>query len=232
MIAAVFDFLPLWLALPVLLALCALGLIVAAAVLQALVMLAEAAWHGGQRLITVLTLAFVRAGLLIFQWCGMAVLGIAQMLWWGLAVLWERTGGRVLAAVRLRIEALRQRRKLWELWRREFRQDFATFAEFLDAFERGGKQREEPRFDEGSRREERARRDDRRTPPPPDADQKAFAEACLFLGLPTSGFTREELNARFRRQMSRVHPDKGGGHERAVKLNRARDLIMQRRGWT
>lgn len=241
--AALFDFLPLWLALPLLLALCALGLIVAAAAFQASVMLAEAAWHGSLHMTTALTLVFARAGLLTFQWCGMAVLGTAQFLWAMARMAWAHTAERLQAALAVRMRAIRQRARLRDTWQSEFKDEFATFDEFLYAFEHGGKRREErgePRFDDAPPPKpppERPRPSPSPPPsppppPPPDPRQVAYRAACRVLGLPESGFTRQQLITRHRALIQAAHPDKGGSHERAAALNAARDLIKHMKGWT
>lgn len=234
MIDAFFGFFPVWLALPLLLALCALGLIVAAAALQTSLMLAEAAWHGSQRMTNVLTLAFARAGLLAFQWCGMAVLSVAHVLWTLLCIAWTHTAGRVQAALAIRMQAVRQRARLWDTWQNEFKDEFATFEEFVYAFEHGGKrreEREETKFDEGTRDQDPHGKDKgQRRPPDPQA--AAYAAACHLFGLPEAGFTREQLNARYRALMSATHPDKGGSTQRAAALNAARAFIKRQKGWT
>lgn len=233
MIDALFGLLPVWIALPLLLVLCALGLIVAAALFQASVMLAEAVWHGSLRMTNALTLAFARMGVLTFQWCGMAVLGIAQVLRALICAAWDQTARRLCAALLAPWQAVRQRMRLWDTWRREFRDEFETFDDFLYAFEHGGKrreQRDEPKFDAGA---QSGRRDQGEAPkrPPPDPHKAAYAAACRLLGLPESGFTPEQLNARYRALMGAAHPDKGGDTQRAAAINAARDLIKHTKGW-
>ena len=233
--AAVLDFLPLWVTLPLLLISCAMGLIVGAALFRASLMLAEVAWHGSLRMVNALTLAFARAGLLAFQWCAMASLGTAQGLWTLICMSWARTVGRLQAALVARMQALRQRARLWDTWQGEFRDEFATFDEFLYAFEHGGKRREEyeePKWDSSRRGNERQGGGDERKRAPPDPREAAFAAACRLFGLPESGFTRDQLNARYRALMSATHPDKGGSNQRAAAINAARDLIKRTKGWS
>ena len=229
MIAALFDLLPLWVTLPLLLVLCALGLIVAAALFQASVMLADAAWHGSLHMTNALTLAFARAGMFAFQWCGSVVQGVLQILWALIRTAWALTAGRLQAVIVARWRVIRQRAHLRNTWRNEFRDEFATFDEFLYAFEHGGKRRqqhEEPAFDASQPDSEPQGRDEKH--PPPDPQKAAYAAACRLLGLPESGFTREQLNARYRTLISTTHPDRAGSHHRAAAINAARAVLINR----
>ncbi len=117
----------------------------------------------------------------------------------------------------VKVEQRRQREELKRLWRAEFRDQFATFREFLDAFDNGGKS-------PGGGQQEA---------PKTDAKRDAFTAACRLLGLPTSGeFTLQQLNTRFRALMQKAHPDSGGSNEHAARLNAARDLIKKTKGWS
>ena len=44
-------------------------------------------------------------------------------------------------------------------------------------------------------------------------------------------FSRDDLDARFRRVMPGVHPDKGGSEYLARLVNEARSLILKHKGW-
>ena len=54
--------------------------------------------------------------------------------------------------------------------------------------------------------------------------------ACQLLGLPVE-CRQSEFKLAFRRAMLKAHPDKNGSVDAAQKLNRAREIIRQRRGW-
>ncbi|MCB9959693.1 MAG: hypothetical protein H6843_13940 [Rhodospirillaceae bacterium] len=55
--------------------------------------------------------------------------------------------------------------------------------------------------------------------------------AVRLLDLPT-GFDQAALNRAFKRAMQRVHPDCGGSTAQAQRVNLARDLIRDARGWS
>jgi len=44
--------------------------------------------------------------------------------------------------------------------------------------------------------------------------------------------TEEEVKAAYRRKAAEVHPDKGGSHEDAVKVNAAFEAIRRFKGWS
>lgn len=62
----------------------------------------------------------------------------------------------------------------------------------------------------------------------PQRDDYAVALGVFDLAEP---FTREELNARFKRIMQGVHPDTGGSNYLAQQVTDARALILKRKGW-
>jgi hypothetical protein len=233
--SALADFLgvPGWLRIVVMLAMLAMALIVGLAALGALIMLGERAWRGSLALTESLGMFFYNVAMAAFGRLGALLKALARLLWWPVTLAWTYTGLRALDALALKTDAIRQRQQLWQLWRREFRDQFPTFGEFVEAFERGGKPRVEPDFNSGPRREERPKREEPpRPPPPPDPQLVAYAAACRLLGLPESGFTLHELNARYRALIGAAHPDRNGGsNARAAALNAARDLIKRRKGW-
>jgi hypothetical protein len=57
-----------------------------------------------------------------------------------------------------------------------------------------------------------------------------YREAVHLFGL-DEGFDEAGLDSRFRTLMKRVHPDVAGPNDLAMKLNLARTLIKERRGW-
>ena len=213
---------PWWVLLPGAAALGVAMFIVAAALAQAASILARQAWRGCLRLSSALSRMLVQA--VIAFWAGVTLLESAGLLlWWPVASLWARTGERLGAALAGVVEAARQRQQLRQLWRREFSDRFATFEAFLDAFENGGKERQEPGFEEGSDRgsEERAHGgdDNARRPPPPDPPRDdPYQAACRLFGLPETGFTLAALNARYRTLISATHPDRGGSTARAAVI--------------
>ena len=217
------SFLPWWIGLPLLAGGCILTLIVGFAAFRALTIVAERAWLGACDLADSMTGLFVNVTISAFARCVALLQMVVNLLLWPLTILWEHTAVRAHNALALKAEGFRQRQQLWHHWRREFRDQFPTFREFLEAFEGGGKRREEPRFDNEARGGER---------PPSDTQEAAFVAACRLFGLTEAGFTEEQLNARYRTLIRTMHPDKGGNNERAAALNAARDFIKQRKGWT
>lgn len=217
------SFLPWWIGLPLLAGGCILTLIVGFAAFRALAIVAERAWLGACRLADSMTGLFVNVTMCAFAGCVGLLQMLANLLLWPLTFLWEHTAVRAHNVLALKAELFRQRQQLWHQWRREFRDQFPTFQEFLEAFEGGGKRREEPQFDSEAQGGERA---------PPDTQEAAFVAACRLFGLAGSGFTVEQLNARYRALIRTMHPDKGGNNQRAAALNAARDFIKQRKGWT
>jgi hypothetical protein len=242
MTAAVFPWVPEWLRILLTLGLLALGLIVAVAALRAAVIVAEvvsvAVWKGAQRLTVWVS------DLLIRLLMGSAAILVAALLTTarvcGRAA--ARLSARAFAPLALWFESIRQREKLRLLWVEEYRDQFPRFEDFLEAFARGGKPREderqEPRFDDAppgppGRDPPRPRPSPSPPPPPPDAKRLAFIAACRLLGVPESGeFTSQFLGQRYRALISAAHPDRGGNARRAAAINAARDLIKTRKGWT
>lgn len=246
MSAAAFPWVPEWLRIAVTLAMLAVILIVGLAALRAaailLVFTGQVAGEGAERLTTWLSHLLIRLVLAVVAVLSGVLLTIARVFWRMARGLWARTGASMLAPIAVRLEAMRQRRMLRQLWEDEYRDQFPDFADFLDAFARSGKpregEREEPRFDDtpppGSppRREPPRPRPAPTPPPPPDPNRLAFIAACRLLGVPESGeFTPQFLNARYRVLISAAHPDRGGSVQRAAALNAARDLIKSRKGW-
>ncbi len=58
-------------------------------------------------------------------------------------------------------------------------------------------------------------------PPPSNV-----TEALSVFTLP-SAFSKQQLNARFKELMLRAHPDLGGKHDDAIRLNIARDILLK-----
>ena len=217
------SLLPWWIGLPLLAGGCVLTLVVGFAAFRALTIVAERAWLGACHLADSMTTLFVNVTISTFAGCVGLLQMLVSLLLWPLTILWEHTAVRAHNALALKAELFRQRQQLWHQWRREFRDQFPTFGEFLEAFEGGGKRREEPQFDSEAQGGERA---------PPDTQETTFVAACRLFGLAESGFAAEQLNARYRALIRTMHPDKGGNNERAAALNAARDFIKQRKGWT
>lgn len=206
--SAVLSWLPDWLRVLLSLGVIALAAIVAIAALRAAATLGTMALEAGcnyaGRLTNWLTAAFVATGIGVVGVVRIVLLTVAQ------------TARSTVAA---KTASLRRWLKLWRAWRHEFRDDFATFGEFVAAFERGGQPRQKPRPSPPP-------------PPPPDPRQAAYSAACRLLGLPESGLTLPQLKARHRVLISAMHPDrKGGDTERAARLNAACDLIKRTKGW-
>ncbi|WP_079365516.1 hypothetical protein [Hydrogenophaga sp. H7] len=241
MSAAMYPWVPEWLRILLTLALLGLGLIVGVAALRAALIVAEvvsvAAWKGAQRLTVWLSDLLIRLVLGSGVVLAAALLTTARVC--GRAA--ARLCARAFAPIALWFESMRQREKLRLLWEEEYRDQFPRFEDFLEAFARGGKPREEerqePPFDEAPRAKPPPKRDPPRPrpspPPPPDPKRLAFAAACRLMGVPESGeFTPQFLNVRYRALISAAHPDRGGNAQRAAAINAARDLIKTRKGWT
>jgi hypothetical protein len=256
-----FSLMPWWISLPLLAGGCVLTLIVGFATFTALAFLAEQTWHGSVRLTESLAGLIVNLTMTAFDACVSLLKMLVILMLWPLTIVWEYTAVWAYNAVALKTEALRQRRELWHYWRREFRDQFPTFAEFMEAFEGGGQRREEPQFEEELRPDRRGQ-DERKPdkpprpsppsppprpsppsppprprppppPPPPDPQRAAFIAACRVFGLPESGeFTVNDLKTRYRTLISKAHPDRAGHNGAATSINVARDLIKQRKGWT
>ncbi len=237
-----FSLLPWWISLPLLAGGCILTLIIGFAAFTALAFLLEQAWHGSVRLTESLAGLFVNLTMAAFAACVALLQMLVNLLLWPLTILWEYTAVRAHDALALKTEAFRQRRELWHHWRREFRDQFPTFAEFVAAFEGRNEQREEPQFEEdprtdgrepGQRKQDERKQDKPPPPPPPDPQRAAFAAACRLFGLPETGdFTLTDLKARYRTLISKAHPDRAGHSGSATSINVARELIKQRKGWT
>lgn len=241
MSAAEFPWVPEWLRILLTLTLLAVGLIVAVAALRAALVVAEvvgvAGWSGAQRLTVWLSDLFIKFVLGCVAVLGAALLTAARALWW----MARSLAARAFAPMAVWFETLRQRERLRQLWEEEYRDQFPRFEDFLEAFARGGKPREderqEPRFDEAPqpqrKREPPQPRPSPPPPPPPDPRRLAFVAACRLMGVPESGeFTPQYLNVRYRALISAAHPDRGGNAQRAAAINAARDLIKSRKGWT
>lgn len=246
--SAVADFLwvPEWLRLMVTLGALALGLVAGLAALRAaavlLLAVAQAVWEGAQRLTMWLSELFINIVLSVAAAIGATLLTIGLALLVAARNLWARLSARALAPITIWLEATRQRQELRRLWANEYRDQYPRFADFLDAFARGGRPREDerqkPSFEDAPRSSPPPKRDPPRSrpsppPPPPDPKRQAFIAACRVLGVPDSGvFTPQHLNARYRLLISAAHPDRGGNAQRAAAINAARDLINSMKGWT
>jgi hypothetical protein len=57
-----------------------------------------------------------------------------------------------------------------------------------------------------------------------------YADALSLLAL-TEPFTRQDMDARFKKIMQGVHPDTGGSDYLAQQVAAARALILKRKGW-
>jgi hypothetical protein len=67
----------------------------------------------------------------------------------------------------------------------------------------------------------------RSRPLPPSAPDLSEAEARAILGVGADA-TEAEINAAWRRLMSRAHPDQGGTEGLAARVNAARDRLRRR----
>ena len=208
---------PWWITLPVVAVASILATIFVVSLYRALLIVSAAAWKQALLLIAQLTEAIARALFAMARGCGALLRTGGYLLKWPVAALWERTTEPAWEALMVKVERRRQREELKRLWRTEFRDQFATFREFLDAFDNGGKSTGGGQQDA----------------PKADAKHDVFTAACRLLGLPTSGeFTLQQLNGRFRALMQKAHPDSGGSNEHAARLNAARDLIKKTKGWS
>lgn len=208
---------PWWVSLP-LLAVASVGTtILAVSFCRAILIVGVAAWERSLVLVAQLTDVIARGLFAAADGFATLLRAVLYLLTWPVAALWERTAEPAWQALAVKVEHMRQRQELKRHWRAEFRDQFATFREFLDAFENGGK----------SQRKDQQRQEQKAGP-----SHQAFAAACRLLGLPTNGeFTLQQLNARYRALMQKAHPDSGGNHEQATQLNTARDLIKRTKGW-
>lgn len=105
-----------------------------------------------------------------------------------------------------KINAFELERQLRAEYRRNFRTQYRTFAEFKRAY-----------YGEEEK------------PAPKDSTMSA-ADALSMLGL-TDTCTQAELEAKHRALMKKIHPDVGGTDGLAAKLNEARYTIIKSRGW-
>jgi len=105
------------------------------------------------------------------------------------------------------INAIEIERQLRAEYRRNFRHQYRTFAEFKRAYY-GEEEKEAP----------------------VTSARTALAEAFALLGL-EENCTRAELEKQHRNLMKRLHPDVGGTQALAAKVNHAKDLIMKQKGW-
>jgi hypothetical protein len=62
------------------------------------------------------------------------------------------------------------------------------------------------------------------------APRDDYADALSLLAL-TEPFTRQDMDARFKRIMQGVHPDMGGSDYLAQQVTEARSLILKQKGW-
>ncbi|KWT91736.1 MULTISPECIES: hypothetical protein [unclassified Variovorax] len=241
MSAAAFPGVPEWLRIAVTLAMLAVILIVGLAALRAVAILllagAQVAGEGAQRLTIWLSDMLIQLALGAVSMTVAALPTAARAFWWMARDAWARTGARALAPFAVKLEELRQRAALRRVWANEYRDQYPTFAAFLDAFARGGKpradERQEPRFDDAPPQPGPRPSSPPPPAPPPDPKRQAFIAACRLLGVPESGeFTPQLLNARYRVLISAAHPDRGGDVQRAATLNAARDVIKHMKGWT
>jgi hypothetical protein len=67
----------------------------------------------------------------------------------------------------------------------------------------------------------------RQRAPPPRAEALTDADARSILGVSREA-TAVEINAAWKRQMARAHPDQGGTEGLASRLNAARDRLLKR----
>jgi hypothetical protein len=131
-------------------------------------------------------------------------LAIATPLRIGLEAIWKPFEDRLFALV----NAWDIDRQLRAEYRKSFRMQYRSFAEFKRAFYGQEQKREAPAAAAGT-----------------------LADALSLLGL-ASNCTRQELDAQFKALMKKLHPDVGGTDGLAAKLNEAKDTIMKEKGWT
>jgi hypothetical protein len=105
-----------------------------------------------------------------------------------------------------------ERKKLRDIYDREFADQFQSFEQF--------------------RRYYRWINDQNYVDPrqPFTASADKFQDAVILLGLP-NGFTQQDLIARFSKLMKVIHPDIVGMNDIARRLNDARAIIKARKGW-
>jgi DnaJ domain len=74
---------------------------------------------------------------------------------------------------------------------------------------------------------ERLRRAEEPQAPPPRGGRMSLQEAYALLGL-APGASAEEIKRAHRRLMKDAHPDAGGSHARAARLNAAKERLLGR----
>lgn len=202
--------LSLWLKVPVLFVLWALSFVVvggiALGVLALLYQAAIASLNGMARVADGVTWAGHGLGR-----AGGVALGFVG---YPLCLLWQEGTTRLGNRLALVQERLRQAVELRRLYREEFGDEFANFADFKKAFE------EKTRQDEARQEYRQGRSND------------PFVEACRLLGLPEDGsFAQADLKARYRALIRGVHPDVAGDNGVAAEINAAYGFINKFKGW-
>lgn len=208
--------LSLWLKVPVLFVLWALSFVVvggiALGVLALLYQGAIASLNG----MALLADGVTRAGHGLGRAGGVALAFVGHPL----RLLWQEGTARLGNRLALVQERLRQAVELRRLYREEFADQFANFADFKNAFE------EKARQDE-ARQEYRQERQG-----PQGRSNDPFVQACRLLGLPEDGsFTQADLKARYRALIRGVHPDVAGDNGVASEINAAYGFINKFKGW-
>jgi len=61
-------------------------------------------------------------------------------------------------------------------------------------------------------------------------EEDSYEEALILLGLQEDCSQKEFIRA-FRSAMAQAHPDKGGTHEQALAINKARKIVKNHKGW-
>lgn len=215
----------LWLCIVCLAAQAALGFVILFAALGAAYWSIAALLDAGRRLAEWLMAAIGK----LLESVKLALLMMARF-YLGLLTLPFRLIGRFAAKL---IGTFHQRladeRKLQALYRAEYAADFKSYAAFkryFKAVQRG----EHPTYP-GSEEEADAE-PEIEDEPVRDRGPKSdpYQEALAVLGL-KEPFTQAMFKAVYRARMKEVHPDKTGNDAAAIRLNAARDLIKQRRGW-
>ncbi|TPL14817.1 hypothetical protein FJ945_29820 [Mesorhizobium sp. B2-4-9] len=119
---------------------------------------------------------------------------------------------RLYQDIEARAEQTERKRGLKQLYKKEFSDQFPSFANFEHFYnwsETNGLIDPRHRF---------------------SIQQDAFEDSILLLSLPER-FTDRDLSERYRKLMKCVHPDQIGPNDIARRLNIARDLIAARKGW-
>ena len=137
------------------------------------------------------------------------------------------TGELVRSLVRKFHTWIVEERKLQALYRDEYAADFesyAAFKKFFKALQHG----EAPPF-QGKEAGRQSYADDEPSySEPPKRDP--YLEALKVLGL-EEPFTQAMFKAVYRTRMKEAHPDITGSEEAARRINAARDLIKEQKGW-